>query len=52
MISVSSDAAPILQVENLRKYYETDEGFLDRLLGQSQLVKAVDGVDLDRKSVV
>jgi peptide/nickel transport system ATP-binding protein len=50
VISVSSDVAPILQVENLRKYYETDEGFLDRLLGQSQLVKAVDGVDLELRA--
>ena len=42
-----SKSRPILRTENLTKYYETDEGFVDRLLGQSQLVKAVDGVDFE-----
>ena len=46
MISVS-ESRPILRTEGLTKYYETDEGFVDRLLGQSQLVKAVDGVDIE-----
>ena len=49
MISVS-ESRPILRAENLTKYYETDEGFVDRLLGQSQLVKAVDGVDFELKA--
>mgnify|MGYP000023547915 CR=1 FL=1 len=46
MISVSK-SRPILRTEGLSKYYETDEGFVDRLLGQSQQVKAVDGVDIE-----
>jgi len=49
VISVS-ESRPILRAENLTKYYETDEGFVDRLLGQSQLVKAVDGVDFELKA--
>ncbi|MFB6074543.1 MAG: ABC transporter ATP-binding protein [Haloarculaceae archaeon] len=38
---------PILRMENLTKYYDTSEGFVDTLLGRSMQVKAVDGVDLD-----
>ncbi len=38
---------PIIRVEGLRKYYDTTGGFVDRLLGNEQLVKAVDGVDLE-----
>ena len=45
-----SETRPILRTENLTKYYETDEGFVDRLLGQSQLVRAVDGVDFELKA--
>ena len=44
---MSRDVEPILQAENLRKYYDTSEGFVDTLLGRNQLVKAVDGVDLE-----
>ncbi|NLV08781.1 ABC transporter ATP-binding protein [Halomicrobium sp. HM KBTZ05] len=44
MISVSRT---ILRTEGLTKYYESDEGFVDRLLGEPQLVRAVDGVDLE-----
>jgi peptide/nickel transport system ATP-binding protein len=42
-----SDAGPLVRVEGLRKYYETESGFLDRLLGEQRQVKAVDGVDLE-----
>ena len=38
---------PLLRVENLQKYYESDSGFLDRLLGSKQYVKAVDGVSFE-----
>ena len=38
---------PILRLENLTKYYESKGGFIDSLLGHTQVVKAVDGVDLE-----
>ncbi|GAA0550408.1 ABC transporter ATP-binding protein [Halorubrum ejinorense] len=41
-----SESEPILRVEGLEKYYESSSGFVDTLLGRSQPVKAVDGVDL------
>ncbi|MFW6382478.1 MAG: ABC transporter ATP-binding protein [Haloferacaceae archaeon] len=41
-----SESEPILRVEGLEKYYESASGFVDNLLGRSQPVKAVDGVDL------
>ena len=41
-----SESDPILRVEGLEKYYESNSGFVDTLLGRSQPVKAVDGVDL------
>ncbi len=40
-------ADPLLRAENLRKYYDSSGGFLERLLGRSQDVKAVDGIDLE-----
>ena len=43
---MSSDD-PIMRVENLEKYYDTSEGFLDTLLGESQKVKAVDDVSFE-----
>jgi peptide/nickel transport system ATP-binding protein len=42
-----TDTNPILRAENLTKYYDSSEGFIDNLLGRSQWVKAVDGVDLE-----
>jgi peptide/nickel transport system ATP-binding protein len=42
-----SDAEPILRVDGLEKYYDSTGGFIDKLLGRSQWVKAVDGVDLE-----
>ena len=38
---------PLLRVENLKKYYDSDSGFLDRLLGRTAKVKAVDGVSFE-----
>ncbi len=37
---------PVLRAENLTKYFDDSEGFVDSLLGRSRWVKAVDGVDL------
>ncbi|AUX09683.1 peptide/nickel transport system ATP-binding protein [Halalkaliarchaeum desulfuricum] len=42
-----SSEEPILRVENLEKYYDTSEGFIDTLLGESQKVKAVDDVSFE-----
>ena len=38
---------PLLRVEGLKKYYESESDFLDRLLGRQKWVKAVDGVDME-----
>jgi peptide/nickel transport system ATP-binding protein len=38
---------PILRTEDLTKYYDASEGFVDNLLGRSKLVKAVDGIDIE-----
>ena len=35
----------LVQVRDLRKYYPQADGFLDRLVGESASVRAVDGVD-------
>ncbi|WP_345785500.1 oligopeptide/dipeptide ABC transporter ATP-binding protein [Halorubrum sp. AD140] len=40
-------AEELISVENLTKHYTTDEGFLDRLLGDKRIVRAVDGVDFE-----
>jgi len=42
-----SRTEPLLRAENLSKYFDDSEGFIDSLLGRSQWVKAVDGVDLE-----
>jgi oligopeptide/dipeptide ABC transporter ATP-binding protein len=42
-----SRTGPILRAENLTKYFDDSEGFVDSLLGRSQWVKAVDGVDFE-----
>ena len=44
---MSKRGEPILRAENLTKYYDSSEGFVDNLLGRSEWVKAVDGVDLE-----
>ena len=38
---------PVVSVRNLTKYYESGGTFIDNLLGRTQEVKAVDGVDFD-----
>nr|WP_277555011.1 ABC transporter ATP-binding protein [Halobaculum sp. YSMS11] len=44
--TASSDDA-LVRVEGLTKHYPTEKGFLDRVLGEQQWVKAVDGVDIE-----
>ena len=38
---------PILEIQNLTKYYEMGGSFVDSLLGRKQQVKAVESVDLE-----
>ncbi|APW99849.1 peptide ABC transporter ATP-binding protein [Halobiforma lacisalsi AJ5] len=38
---------PLLRAENLEKYYDSSSGVIDSILGRTQWVKAVDGVDLE-----
>ena len=42
-----TDGEPILRAENLTKYFDASEGFIDGLLGRSEKVRAVDGVTLE-----
>ncbi len=42
-----SNGEPLIRVENLKKYYESESDFLDRLLGFREWVKAVDGVSFE-----
>ncbi len=44
---MSKQEQPILEMKNLTKYYEQQGSFLSSLLGSKNLVKAVDGVDLE-----
>ncbi|WP_082224646.1 ABC transporter ATP-binding protein [Halolamina rubra] len=44
---MSADEEPLIEIDGLTKHYSTDEGLLDRILGDAQSVKAVDGVDLE-----
>jgi oligopeptide/dipeptide ABC transporter ATP-binding protein len=41
------DEEPLLRAEGLKKYYDTSSGVIDNLLGRSQWVKAVDGIDFE-----
>ena len=43
---MSSDE-PLVRAENLKKYYQSETDFIDRLLGRQTWVNAVDGVDLE-----
>ncbi len=47
-------AEPLLKATDLQKYFETETGLTERILGNQQYVKAVDGVDLsiDRQETV
>jgi len=44
---MSERGDPILRTEGLTKYFDASEGFVDNLLGRTQYVKAVDGIDLE-----
>lgn len=44
---MSTRDEPLLTVNNLKKYYDTSEGFIEGLLGKSQKVKAVDDVSFE-----
>jgi peptide/nickel transport system ATP-binding protein len=41
-----SDAEPLLAVRGLKKHFDQSGGVLDRLVGETASVRAVDGVDL------
>ncbi len=43
----SASEAPLIRAEGLKKHYESQSGFLDRLLGNREWVKAVDGVSFE-----
>ena len=43
---MSSDE-PLVRAENLKKHYQSETDFIDRLLGRQKWVKAVDGIDLE-----
>ncbi|ELY86814.1 dipeptide ABC transporter ATP-binding protein [Natrinema altunense] len=38
---------PIVELREMRKYYQQEDGLLDRFVGEQPSVKAVDGVSLD-----
>jgi peptide/nickel transport system ATP-binding protein len=42
----ATDADPILDVRNLRKYYPASTGLFDRMFGEQRYIKAVDDVSL------
>ena len=44
---MSNESKPLIEVENLTKYYQAGGGMIDTLLGRVQQVKAVDGVDFE-----
>jgi peptide/nickel transport system ATP-binding protein len=41
-----SSKEPVLEIEDLRKYYPTATGLISRMLGRQQYIKAVDDVNL------
>ena len=44
---MSRNEEPIIEVKNLKKYYTSQGSFVENLLGRTQEVKAVDGVDFE-----
>ncbi|WP_345781960.1 ABC transporter ATP-binding protein [Natrinema salsiterrestre] len=38
---------PLVEIDGMRKYYEQEDGILDRFVGEQPSVKAVDGVSFD-----
>jgi len=43
----SKQSKPLLSLTSVEKHFPVDDGLLSRLVGETQYVKAVDGVDLD-----
>jgi peptide/nickel transport system ATP-binding protein len=43
----NEDDEPLIRVENLTKHYESESGFISRLLGERKWVKAVDGISFE-----
>ncbi|WP_049926048.1 ABC transporter ATP-binding protein [Halopiger goleimassiliensis] len=44
---MSSRGEPILRTEGLTKHYTSQSGLIDTVLGRTQIVQAVDGIDLE-----
>ncbi|RAW45075.1 peptide ABC transporter ATP-binding protein [Halorubrum sp. 48-1-W] len=44
---MSDPVEPLLRVEGLKTHYDSTDGFLDRLLGRSRRVRALDGVSFE-----
>ena len=44
---MSDPAEPLLRVEGLKTHYDSTDGFLDRLLGRTRRVRALDGVSFE-----
>jgi peptide/nickel transport system ATP-binding protein len=44
---VRAEEQPLVEIAGLRKYFSQSSGFLDRLVGTVDPIRAVDGVDLD-----
>ncbi|NGM69754.1 ATP-binding cassette domain-containing protein [Natronolimnobius sp. AArcel1] len=44
---MTSDDEPILRVDDLKKYYRANDGFIENLIGSTSWVKAVDGVSFE-----
>ncbi|MFB6301092.1 MAG: ABC transporter ATP-binding protein [Halobacteriales archaeon] len=45
--SIDETGEPILEVSGLKKHFEESEGLFDRIFGDIDYIKAVDGVDLE-----
>ncbi|WP_408959260.1 ABC transporter ATP-binding protein [Natrinema sp. 74] len=50
MTATAGDGEVLLRAEGLEKHYTTADGFLERLLGRGETVRAVDGVDLELRA--
>ena len=46
-MSTDNERDALVTIEGLKKHYSTDDGLLDRIIGDPSSVKAVDGVDLE-----
>jgi peptide/nickel transport system ATP-binding protein len=45
--ATGEDGDVLIRADDLTKHYSTEDGFIDRVLGDRSWVKAVDGVDLE-----